>query len=456
MSRASALFQEAKNNHSRRAFLELKELANANPTDSEPLTLQGLCYYSGYGVSRKAHKAVEPWSKAADMGSDEAMCRLGMFYLNEKPYQDIALAAHWLLEAAKRNTDSMHGSRRAIRQLELLAKRTPPHDVVLTSLADCYAFAYSVEQNLEKAAILYNKAALAGNDVAMCSLGMAYRFGRGVPEDLQLAERWYQEATSRNTCHPKGSLRAAKELRDLAVPLANHLFELLVENGCSARQLPELLRKLENQHRVVLQNDIRTLKLRRELMRVDSVVNRTELANVDELILIMQTAVNYPCCLNDWVNLQSRSKEFTTKLERWTHDNLVEARHFAVYMDRIRQINQYIDKIKDTLDDIQKDIDQEQWLVKAIFYGDYKPGLPSGIKLIKNILQSMSHTQSYESIFSAYTGIVDILAAKAANTSSGRHPMTTGYYDKWRQALLNIRFNHEHKSVLNNSLRFLV
>ena len=48
-----------------------------------------------------------------------------------------------------------------------------------------------VERNEGEAVALYKRAALGGNANAQLNLGSLYRFGRGVPQDLNEAVKWF-------------------------------------------------------------------------------------------------------------------------------------------------------------------------------------------------------------------------------------------------------------------------
>jgi len=445
MSQANAFFHEAKDNNNSWAFRQLKQLANSVPHDIEAINLLGLCYIYGYGVTRKPAKALERWHTAADLESDVAMCNLGMIYQSGTKVAvdaDPAQAAHWFLESAKRNGENPGGSKRAVTQLLSMSKYSRPNAAVLNNLGSCYENGFSVSQNLEQAMFYYRKAAELGDDIAMCNLGMAYQYGRGVPVNPVQAEFWFQESVKRRSNNPTGSLRAAKQLEELAIQLANYLYEALSENGYSYIEVPRILMKLNSQHRIILQKDIDTLKSRRDDIRRAHPENVQEIEKTGLLIAQMQTIINYPCCIKELTKNQ--------QIEQLHSDASTEARHLGKFIERLKHINKYTHKLKSTLDKIKNRINQEKnWQVKDLF-GVYKNGMPDGIKDMKRTLDAMNTNDAHD-LFHAYTQIIDILAAKTIK-SSRRHPTTTQFYDESYKELTDLRFNEDVKNYTQQPL----
>lgn len=198
---------------SRRAIIQLTELAAAVPPNVTVLNCLAACYESGYGVSQHQESAMNLYRLAAKLGDDVAMCNIGLAYqYGSQP--NINIAALWYLESARKNTENTHGSLRAIKQLEALAKEVAPNIAVLTNLAACYQLGYGVTRNLERAVALYRQAAELGDDVAMCELGKIYQLVLG-PSITQAAE-WYLKSAEKNTRNPVGSSFAVQRLIELA------------------------------------------------------------------------------------------------------------------------------------------------------------------------------------------------------------------------------------------------
>lgn len=119
------------------AIQKLKELANEEFPNATVLNNLGVCYLSGYGVDKDQQKAQELLYKAAEMGSDAAMCNLGLMFLSErnKGVNEIT-AVRWLLKSAQQRTENPNGSQRAIQQLKDLQNtlRSPLKDRIAAEL----------------------------------------------------------------------------------------------------------------------------------------------------------------------------------------------------------------------------------------------------------------------------------------------------------------------------------
>lgn len=132
-------------------------------------------YETGNGVLKDDRQAAEWYQKAAEQADTFAQYRLSWHYRNgEGVPQDLALSLRWLEQAAKAgNPDA---------QFDL-------------------AYAYHagvngmVEQNFERAAEWYQKAADGGHAIAWSNLGVLYRQGTGVPQSTAKAVACYEKAS---------------------------------------------------------------------------------------------------------------------------------------------------------------------------------------------------------------------------------------------------------------------
>ena len=64
----------------------------------------------------------------------------------------------------------------------------------LVNLGRIHEQGLGTSQDLEKARLLYERAARSGEFLANIYLGRLYRHGRGIPEDEQAARQWYLKA----------------------------------------------------------------------------------------------------------------------------------------------------------------------------------------------------------------------------------------------------------------------
>ncbi len=431
MSRLESLFQQAQHDNNRHAFSQLKEIFLNTPHDTLALNLLGRCYLHGYGVSRNPQKAADIWKRGAALGNGKAMCNLGAMHAERN---ELALAAHWLLAAAKFSADKGN-SPHAFDNLLELAHQSNPNPSILTNLAICYEHGYSVGQNIEEALKYYRRAARQGDDVAMCNLGLLYLNGHGVQQSILTAEFWFQEAAIKQTNNPSGSLRAEKQLETLSIDLANFYFQTLAEHAYTATETVSTLQKLDKQHRLLLQKDAHNLQALREELQ-QRLPNSTEIAKINTLITHLQSVINYPCCVN---MLAEKKQEITSLLGSVS----IETQHLNTFIEHASLINNYNTKMKSVLSSIKNKIDhpEQPWLVQDLF-GNFKPGIPSGIRKMKNILETLNANNTRD-LYDAFIQIVNLLNAKDAQQSSRRHPLTTRFYNESLMNLESVHFNQE-------------
>ena len=150
------------------------ELQKQETKTAEELFNLGYNYAYGKGVQQDYAKAVEYYTKAANMGHAGAQNNLGVCYKNgEGVKQDYAKAVEWYQKAANQ------GHARAQNNLGL-----------------CYEKGQGVNQDYAKAVEYYTKAANQGYMYAQKNLGYCYQYGRGVKQDYTKAVEWYQKAAN--------------------------------------------------------------------------------------------------------------------------------------------------------------------------------------------------------------------------------------------------------------------
>ncbi|KAH3763391.1 sel1 repeat family protein [Pelomyxa schiedti] len=66
--------------------------------------------------------------------------------------------------------------------------------MAMCNLGVCYQYGNGVDKDMNKAVTLYQRAAAAGNTMAMCKLGVCYYNGNGVDKDMNKAVTLYQRA----------------------------------------------------------------------------------------------------------------------------------------------------------------------------------------------------------------------------------------------------------------------
>ena len=121
--------------------------------------------------------ALEHYTKVAQEGTEQgyiaaAMGGIGYIYaFNDGAEKDGAKAVEWYTKAADLgHTDAMN------------------------SLGAMYAYGNGVEQDGTKAVEWYTKAADVGETSAMIGLGSMYAYGKGVEQDSEKAMEWYTKA----------------------------------------------------------------------------------------------------------------------------------------------------------------------------------------------------------------------------------------------------------------------
>lgn len=192
----------------------------AQKGDLRSITTLATAYQNGYGVKQQSRWAKYWLRKAAtEMGDEEAMRRLGVFYRDER--NDSALI--WLPKAI----DS--GSMDARVDLAIMYHhgRMVPIDTVqaldlyrtaagagstraLFAMGEAYKTGFGVLPSYDSAIAYYLRAACEGSGDAMNALGVQYQNGLGVPKDPAEATRWFRLADAAGSEVAAGNLQALK------------------------------------------------------------------------------------------------------------------------------------------------------------------------------------------------------------------------------------------------------
>jgi serine/threonine protein kinase len=147
---------------------------NSGHEDAQALLDEGKTAYLGKGRKADSAEAAGLFTRAANLGSSEAMVLLGTMYTQgEGVPRDYAHAVRLFQQAA--NAGNARG---------------------MDNLAHMYADGYGVNRSLEQAAFWYKKAADLGDADATYHLGMLYENGNGVPRDRDQALRLYSRAAA--------------------------------------------------------------------------------------------------------------------------------------------------------------------------------------------------------------------------------------------------------------------
>jgi TPR repeat protein len=163
----------------------------------------GWRYYKGKGVRRDDVAAVHWMRLAAEQGVANAQFNMGFFLTTgvagEPTIADFEQAIVWYGRAESNSLERARGERfMAILNLgyELETGRRFPVD-------------------LERAAVLYQEAAEAGNATAQINLGLLLQSGKGVERDLEGAARWLRAAEEQGEAKARDALAALEVIESL-------------------------------------------------------------------------------------------------------------------------------------------------------------------------------------------------------------------------------------------------
>lgn len=166
-----------------------------------------LCHQNGTGVEKNTDKAIEYFTKAAEMNSADAQRELALCYMNtRKPYE----AAPWFKRGADNGDLSStyyygkllhdgNGINKDEQQgfIYLLKSAEAGFTQGQFEIANCYYNGEGTVKNLEIAAQWYKKAAVKGSAGAQWSLGNCYVNGEGVERNYDEAIHWFAEAVTK-------------------------------------------------------------------------------------------------------------------------------------------------------------------------------------------------------------------------------------------------------------------
>ncbi|KAL2607406.1 hypothetical protein R1flu_025979 [Riccia fluitans] len=135
-------------------------------------------------VNRDIGKALLFYSRAAELGYEVAQSNAA--WILDKYYnEDVCIGAHGICTDAERH-------QRAHALWRYASEQGNQHAALL--IGDAYYYGRGTEKDLERAAEAYNRARLQQNAQAMFNLGYMHEHGVGLPMDLHLAKRYYDQA----------------------------------------------------------------------------------------------------------------------------------------------------------------------------------------------------------------------------------------------------------------------
>jgi TPR repeat protein len=136
----------------------------------------GLLYQNGDGVAKNIGEARQWYEKAALLNDSFAMNQLGRLYEDGNGVlKDYATARSWFEKAAALN-----------------------NAVAMRNLGNLFENGWGVAQNYAEAHKWYQKATELADAPAMNQLGLIYKNGKGVAKDHAEARRWFEKAAALN------------------------------------------------------------------------------------------------------------------------------------------------------------------------------------------------------------------------------------------------------------------
>lgn len=137
----------------------------------------GILYENGLGVPRDFARAIQLYRQAADQDDADAELRLGEAYLM----------------AFDMGVDFPHVPEKGIALMEKAAGHGDPrHMNVVGQFLE--GGRWGVPKDDKRAVEYYKKAAALGDSSAEFRLGLAYEIGRGVEQNSEVSNRWYEKA----------------------------------------------------------------------------------------------------------------------------------------------------------------------------------------------------------------------------------------------------------------------
>lgn len=165
-------------------------------------------YGDSYGVEQDGAKAIEWFTKAADLGDLEAMNRIALIYWRGEAdvAQDVDAAIEWFTKAADLGDSdamnylgAMHHNGDGVEEdfgvaMEWFRKAADlGHAQAMSNIAYMYRYGNGVAQDGAEAVEWYQKAADSDFSSALYDLGDMYRNGEGVEQDDDKALEWYMK-----------------------------------------------------------------------------------------------------------------------------------------------------------------------------------------------------------------------------------------------------------------------
>ncbi|MBQ6372860.1 MAG: SEL1-like repeat protein [Clostridia bacterium] len=173
----------------------------------------GVAYSNGLGVERSYETAIEYYIAAAERGLPEAQFNLGVLYRDglgtdpsdERAVEYFTMAADQGFADAQCSLGTAYitgkgverSAAKAMEYYRLAAEQGDP--VAQCNLGIGYDNGEGVEQSFEKAAEYYRLAADQGYANAQYHLGCLYEFGQGVEQSLEKAAEYYQLAADQGS-----------------------------------------------------------------------------------------------------------------------------------------------------------------------------------------------------------------------------------------------------------------
>jgi TPR repeat protein/predicted Ser/Thr protein kinase len=189
----------------------------------------GTMYANGEVVEKNPETAGEWYLKSAILGNKEAMYKMGLIYATGGKPEEYAMAVDWF----KKSSDA--GNAKATRELGWMyynekygmldynkaAKyyseaANANNASAMNDLGVCYENGRGVPKDPKLAFEWYTKAAQAGNKYAMYNLGLIYHYGKDRNKDLTLANYWYTRAKNAGHTGAATKLKALKNTKQQA------------------------------------------------------------------------------------------------------------------------------------------------------------------------------------------------------------------------------------------------
>ncbi|MBP5695267.1 MAG: SEL1-like repeat protein, partial [Treponema sp.] len=185
----------------------------------------GLSYELGNGLEKDQAKAIEWYTKAAKQGNECAQYNLAICYEEGSGVEkDMRKAVKWYKESAELGFapaqynlaicyEEGTGIKKNMRKAVELYMSAAKQGIAFAQykLAVCYRKGLGIEKNLVMAAKYYAKAANQDDPLAQNDLGACYANGDGVKQDFKKAVRWYKKGAAQGEEHAQFNLAKCYE-----------------------------------------------------------------------------------------------------------------------------------------------------------------------------------------------------------------------------------------------------